>query len=52
MMETMISVVVALVDLMHRVRLKSLTKAVDLRTVILGYIAHTGRGMNESLTSK
>ena len=51
MMKRVIRVVIAWVDLVNRSRLKPLTKAVDLRTTISVYVAHTrcGRG---SLTSE
>ena len=52
MMKRVIRVVIALVDLMNRSRLKAITKAVDLCTAISVYIAGTGRGPNESLTSE
>ena len=51
MMKRVIRVVIAWVDLVNRSRLKRLTKAVDLRTTISDYIAHTGCGRG-SLTSE
>jgi hypothetical protein len=50
-MKRVIRVYIALVDLVNRRRLKPITKAVDLRTMISVYIAQTGCG-HESLTSE
>jgi len=48
MMEPVIRVMMDLMDLMYRIRLKPITKAVDLRTMISDYKVHTARGPNES----
>lgn len=55
MMESVSRVVMDLVDLMElmdRIRLKPIAKAVDLRTTISACKVHTGRGPNEILTSE
>lgn len=55
MMEGVIRVVMDLVDLMNlmdRIGLKPITKAVDLRTTISACKVHTARGPNKILTSE
>ena len=55
MMEGVIRVMmdlVDLVDLMDRIRLKPITKAVDLRTTISACEVHSARGPNGILTSE
>jgi hypothetical protein len=48
MVEPVIRVVIALLDLIHWIRLKSIAKALDLRTTILTCIAHTGREVDRT----
>jgi len=55
MMKTVIRVVMNLMnlmDLMDRIRLKPITKAVDLRTTVSACKVHTAREPNQVLTSE